>query len=320
MSKTVLSVNRLAWKLLEKLCENPEYYGVKVENRNGAIVVDAGINARGGFQAGKIITEICMGGCGKARISCSRYGELELPTIFVYTDHPAIATLGSQFAGWNIKNGDYSAIGSGPARAIVQKPKEIYERLGYKDECEKAIVVLETDKYPPETLIERLARDCKVEKKNLAIILTPTASVAGATQVAGRIVETGIHKLEKLDLDPKMILHAWGYAPIPPTHPKFIKAMARTNDAILYGGVTYYVVDCENEEALAKTVEKAPSKASEDYGRPFLEIFKAAGYDFYRIDPNIFAPAVVIVNNLRTGNTFKAGDINLNALKESFGF
>ncbi|MEM3628698.1 MAG: methenyltetrahydromethanopterin cyclohydrolase, partial [Candidatus Bathyarchaeia archaeon] len=286
----------------------------------GAIVVDAGINARGGFQAGKIITEICMGGCGKARISCSRYGELELPTIFVYTDHPAIATLGSQFAGWNIKNGDYSAIGSGPARAIVQKPKEIYERLGYKDECEKAIVVLETDKYPPETLIERLARDCKVEKKNLAIILTPTASVAGATQVAGRIVETGIHKLEKLDLDPKMILHAWGYAPIPPTHPKFIKAMARTNDAILYGGVTYYVVDCENEEALAKTVEKAPSKASEDYGRPFLEIFKAAGYDFYRIDPNIFAPAVVIVNNLRTGNTFKAGDINLNALKESFGF
>ncbi|MEM2338194.1 MAG: methenyltetrahydromethanopterin cyclohydrolase [Candidatus Bathyarchaeia archaeon] len=320
MSKTVLSVNRLAWKLLEKLCENPEYYGVKVENRNGAIVVDAGINARGGFQAGKIITEICMGGCGKARISCSRYGELELPTIFVYTDHPAIATLGSQFAGWNIKNGDYSAIGSGPARAIVQKPKEIYERLGYKDECEKAIVVLETDKYPPETLIERLARDCKVEKKNLAIILTPTASVAGATQVAGRIVETGIHKLEKLDLDPKMILHAWGYAPIPPTHPKFIKAMARTNDAILYGGVTYYVVDCENEEALAKTVEKAPSKASKDYGRPFLEIFKAAGYDFYRIDPNIFAPAVVIVNNLRTGNTFKAGDINLNALKESFGF
>ncbi|MBS7646391.1 MAG: methenyltetrahydromethanopterin cyclohydrolase [Candidatus Bathyarchaeia archaeon] len=320
MSKTVLSVNRLAWKLLEKLCENPEYYGVKVENRNGAIVVDAGINARGGFQAGKIITEICMGGCGKARISCSRYGELELPTIFVYTDHPAIATLGSQFAGWNIKNGDYSAIGSGPARAIVQKPKEIYERLGYKDECEKAIVVLETDKYPPETLIERLARDCKVEKKNLAIILTPTASVAGATQVAGRIVETGIHKLEKLDLDPKMILHAWGYAPIPPTHPKFIKAMARTNDAILYGGVTYYVVDCENEEALAKTVEKAPSKASEDYGHPFLEIFKAAGYDFYRIDPNIFAPAVVIVNNLRTGNTFKAGDINLNALKESFGF
>ncbi|MEM2202435.1 MAG: methenyltetrahydromethanopterin cyclohydrolase [Candidatus Bathyarchaeia archaeon] len=317
--KTNLSVNRLAWKLLEKLCKNPEYYGVKVERaENGALLVDAGINAKGGFQAGKIITEICMGGCGKVRISCRQYGELELPTIFVYTDHPAIATLGSQFAGWNIKEGDYFAIGSGPARAIAQKPKEIYERIGYRDECDKAIVVLETDKYPPETLIERLARDCKVKAENLAIVLTPTASVAGATQVAGRIVETGIHKLNKLGFDPNAVIYAWGCAPIPPIHPKFVKAMARTNDAILYGGITYYTVDYENEEELAKTVEKAPSKTSKGYGRPFLEIFKAAGYDFYKIDPNIFAPAVVIVNNLRTGSVFKAGEINLNALKESF--
>ncbi|MEM1589605.1 MAG: methenyltetrahydromethanopterin cyclohydrolase [Candidatus Bathyarchaeia archaeon] len=312
-------MNLLAWKLLEKLCENADYYGVKVERaKNGALLVDAGISAKGGFQAGKIITEICMGGCGKARITCRQYGELDLPSIFVYTDHPAIATLGSQFAGWNIKEGDYFAIGSGPARAIAQKPKEIYERIGYRDECDKAVVILETDKYPPEPLIERLARDCKVKGKSLAIILTPTASIAGATQVAGRIVETGIHKLNELGLDPNVILYAWGCAPIPPVHPKFVKAMARTNDAILYGGITYYVVNCENEEELAKTVEKAPSKASKDYGRPFLEIFKAAGYDFYKIDPNIFAPAVVIVNNLKTGNTFRAGEINLSALKESF--
>lgn len=319
--KASLSVNRLAWKLLEKLCENQGYYGVKVERaKGGATIVDAGINAKGGFQAGKVITEICMGGCGKARVSCRQYGELELPAIFIYTDHPAIATLGSQFAGWNIKEGDYFAIGSGPARALAQKPKEIYEKIGYRDKSEKAIVVLETDKPPPEQLIERLTRDCKVEKTNLAIILTPTASVAGATQVAGRIVETGIHKLTKLGLDPNIILYAWGCAPIPPTNPKFVKAMARTNDAILYGGITYYVVSCENEEELAKTVEKAPSKASKDYGRPFIEIFKAAGYDFYKIDPNIFAPAVVVVNNVKTGNTLKVGEINLNALKESFGF
>ena len=317
--KTSLSVNRLAWRLLEKLCENPDYYGVKVEKaKNGAIIVDAGIKAKGGFQAGKIITEICMGGCGKARIGCRQYGELELPTIFVYTDHPAIATLGSQFAGWNIKEGDYTAIGSGPARAIAQKPKEIYEKIGYRDESDKAIVVLETDKHPPETLIERIARDCKVQAENLAIILTPTASVAGATQVAGRIVETGVHKLTKLGLDPNIILYACGCAPIPPVHPKFVKAIARTNDAILYGGITYYMVDCENEEELAKIVEKAPSSASKDYGRSFLEIFKAADYDFYRIDPNIFAPAIVMVNNLKTGNLLKAGEINLKALQDSF--
>ena len=313
-----LSVNRFAWSLLEKLCGNPEYYGVKVERAEcGATIVDAGIKAKGGFQAGRIITEICMGGCGKAVIGFRQYGEHELPTIFVYTDHPAIATLGSQFAGWNIKEGDYFAIGSGPARALAQKPREIYEKIGYKDEFEKAIAVLETDKVPPERLMKQLAEDCHVQCENLAIILTPTASLAGATQVAGRIVETGIHKLTKLGFNPNTILCAWGCAPIPPTHPKFVKAMARTNDAILYGGVTYYIVNYENEDQLAKIVEKAPSKASKDYGKPFIEIFKAANYDFYKIDPNIFAPAKITINNVKTGKTFTAGEINHKILMEA---
>ena len=317
----VPSVNRLAWKLVEKLREKSELYNVHVEKlSSGTTIIDAGIKAKGGFQAGKIITEICMGGCGKARITCENYGETKLPSIFVYTDNPVIATLGSQFAGWQIKEGDYFAIGSGPARALSLKPKEIYEKIGYKDDYDRAVVVLETDKYPPESLIDRFVRECKVSHENLAIVLTPTASLAGATQVSGRIVETGIHKLSKVGLDPNKILYAWGHAPISPLHPKFTVAMARTNDAILYGGVTYYVVDYENEEELERIVKSAPSSASRDYGRPFIEIFKEVNYDFYKIDPNLFAPAVLIVNNLRTGNTFKAGKINVEILMESLGF
>lgn len=317
----VPSVNRLAWKLVEKLREKSELYNVHVEKlSSGTTIIDAGIKAKGGFQAGKIITEICMGGCGKARITCENYGETKLPSIFVYTDNPVIATLGSQFAGWQIKEGDYFAIGSGPARALSLKPKEIYEKIGYRDDYDRAVVVLETDKYPPQSLIDRFVKECKVSHENLAVVLTPTASLAGATQVSGRIVETGIHKLSKVGLDPNKILYAWGHAPISPLHPKFTIAMARTNDAILYGGVTYYVVDYENEEELERIVKSAPSSASRDYGRPFIEIFKEVNYDFYKIDPNLFAPAVLIVNNLRTGNTFKAGKINVEILMESLGF
>jgi len=311
----------LAWKLVEKLREKSELYNVHVEKlSSGTTIIDAGIKAKGGFQAGKIITEICMGGCGKARITCENYGETKLPSIFVYTDNPVIATLGSQFAGWQIKEGDYFAIGSGPARALSLKPKEIYEKIGYKDDYDRAVVVLETSKYPPQSLIDRFVKECKVSHENLAVVLTPTASLAGATQVSGRIVETGIHKLSKVGLDPNKILYAWGHAPISPLHPKFTIAMARTNDAILYGGVTYYVVDYENEKELERIVKSAPSSASKDYGRPFIEIFKEVNYDFYKIDPNLFAPAVLIVNNLRTGNTFKAGKINVEILMESLGF
>jgi methenyltetrahydromethanopterin cyclohydrolase len=317
--KRSLSVNRLAWKLLDKLIENADLYGVKVEKTDsGSTIVDAGINVRGGFQAGKVITEICMGGCGIAEMTCRKYGDLDLPSIQIYSDHPVIATLGSQYAGWQINQEGYFAIGSGPARALAKKPKDIYEEIKYKDDFDRGVVVLETDKCPTAKIIERFAEDCRISPKNLAIVLTPTTSLAGATQISGRIVETGIHKLRRLGLDPNVIVYASGCAPISPVHPKFARAMARTNDAILYGGTTYYVVEHDNDEKLKEMVDKGPSIASKAYGRPFIEIFKEAKYDFCKIDPNLFAPAVLIINNARTGHTFQNGKINAEALAESF--
>jgi len=316
-----LSVNRLAWRLLEEMIRNADFYKVKVQKvRKGATVVDAGINAKGGFQAGRLITEICMGGLGKARILCKQYGSLELPSIFVYTDHPSIATLGSQFAGWNIKGESFSAIGSGPARALALKPREIYEEIGYKDTSDKAVVILETEKSPSAELIHRIGKDCNVKSEKLAVILTPTTSLVGAIQISGRVLETGIHKLRKVGLDPKKILYAWGCAPIPTVHPEFAMAMGRTNDVILYGGTACYSVEFEDDDKLKEMVENAPSMASKAYGAPFIEIFKAAKHDFYRIDPNLFAPAVVVVNNVRTGHVFRAGQIMPDVLEKSLGY
>jgi methenyltetrahydromethanopterin cyclohydrolase len=51
----------------------------------------------------------------------------------------------------------------------------------------------------------------------------------------------------------------------------------------------------------------------------FLDIFKEAGFDFYEIDPDIFAPAVMEINNMETGNTFRAGSFDVDVLKSSFG-
>jgi len=67
-------------------------------------------------------------------------------------------------------------------------------------------------------------------------------------------------------------------------------------------------------------VNKATSLASKSYGRPFIEIFKEANYDFYQIDPGLFAPAVLMVTNAKTGNIFKAGKIDVEIFKRSIGF
>jgi len=317
-----LSVNKMAWKIAQKVLDNPEFYGVIVSKSTaGATIVDAGVNASGGFQAGKKLTELCMGGAGKAQLGFKTYGDLTFPSITISTDHPAIAALGSQFAGWRIKEPDGSiAIGSGPIRALALKPKDVFEEICYKDVSDKAVLTLESNTLPSDALIEKVTTASGVSAQNLIAVVAPTASVAGLTQVAGRVVEVGIHKLRTLGLSPKLIRFAMGYAPIPPLGKDFEVAMARTNDAILYGGTVYCTVDYDDEAALQKIVDQAPSMASKDYGKPFLQIFREADKDFYKIDHGLFAPAVLMINNVKTGRTFKTGKINPEVLAESLGF
>ncbi len=320
MPQVKLSVNRTAQTLVDMLCENAQEYGVAVrETKSGATIIDAGIKARGGFLAGKIITEICLGGYGKAEISYKKFNDSQFPSITVYSDYPSISALGSQFAGWQIKVDKYSAMGSGPARALALKPKKLYEKIGYFDEADMAVLVLETSKEPPENVIEYISGQCKVSPDRLSLISVPTSSIAGTTQISGRIVETGIHKLTELGLDPKCILSGIGYAPIPPIHPNSVEAMGRSNDAILYAGITWYTVSLNSDEEIQELILKAPSLASKSYGRPFTDIFKEANYDFYKIDPDLFAPATLIINNLKTGKVFKAGKTNIEIYKRSIG-
>jgi methenyltetrahydromethanopterin cyclohydrolase len=321
MLKPTLSVNRKAMNLVKALIDQADTFGVLVrKTTSGATVIDAGIDARGGFAAGQVITEICLGGLGKAEITYKQYGDLDLPSIFVHTDYPAISTLGSQFAGWQIKADKYTAMGSGPARALSLKPKEIYEKICYEDSSDSAVLVLETSKEPPTEAITKICEGCGVEAEKLFLVLVPTSCIAGSVQIAGRIVETGLHKLTELGLDPKLVTNACGYAPIAPVHPKMAQAMGRTNDAIIYAGTAYYTVGSDSDEELKKILKKAPASASKGYGKPFMEIFKEAGYDFYKIDPGLFAPAVFVINNAKTGKTFKAGKIDAEVFKQSIKY
>jgi methenyltetrahydromethanopterin cyclohydrolase len=316
-----LSVNQMAYKKAQKLLDNPQLYGVAISKSSvGATIIDAGVKAPGGFAAGKILTEICLGGAGKAELGFKSYGELTFPSVTITSDHPAVAMLGSQFAGWRIKDGDNIAIGSGPVRALALKPKEIYEEIGYTDQSDKAVICLESNVLPSDALFDKVVKNTNLPAENIIAVVAPTASVAGLTQVAGRVVEVGIHKLHTLGLDPKCIRYAMGYAPIPPVGPDFEVAMAITNDVILYGGTVYLTVDYDDEAKLLQLVKDAPSVNSKDYGKPFLDIFLNAGKDFYKIDTGLFAPAVLMINNAKTGRTFKAGQINPKVLSQALGF
>ncbi|MCJ7635156.1 methenyltetrahydromethanopterin cyclohydrolase [Candidatus Bathyarchaeota archaeon] len=313
-----LSVNKLALHLVKEMIRRKEELRVSVEKtEKGATVIDTGVKVQGGYLAGRLVTRICLGDLGEVNISNIEYDGLVLPTISVLTDLPAISLLGSQFAGWRIRLGEYFAMGSGPARALSLKPKELYDKIGYYDKSNEAVIVLESNEKPIPEVIGLVSEECGITPNELYIILASTSSIAGSTQVSGRVLETGLYRMMELGLDPKKVLSGHGLAPIAPIHPKFNQAMGRTNDMILYGGAVYFTVDVEDDEKLKALVEKVPSSMSQAYSKPFVDVFKSSGYDFYRIDPSIFAPAVITVNNIRTGATFVCGRINTEILKIS---
>ncbi len=315
--KRLLSINRLAHKLVEELLAEPDYYGVTVERLpSGATVIDTGLEAPGGYEAGLMTTRIAMGGAGTASLGYADFGGVKLPTVIVSTDHPAIALFGAQLAGWRIKPEGYTADCSGPARALALKPKKVFRKIEYQDEADVAVLLLETDQKPPDNAAVFVAEACGVDPRNVYMLLTSTTSLAGMVQISGRVVETGLFRLDVLGLDLKKVRYGVGYAPVMPVHTDWGKAMGRAEDALTYGGVTSYIVD-EDDETLRDLAERAPSSNCKDYGKTSYEIYKAVDFDFTQIDPALFAPAVVTLTSARTGATFTGGEINTEVLKSS---
>src|SRR5688500_3479041 len=69
---------------------------------NGTRVVDAGVNVAGGFAAGLALAELCMGGLGHVEYTSLTIGGEAWPGVNVWTDHPAVSCMASQYAGWAI--------------------------------------------------------------------------------------------------------------------------------------------------------------------------------------------------------------------------
>jgi len=318
----MISVNLRAWRLVETLRADAEALGLGISTgEHGETLIDAGAAQQGGVAAGLRLAEICMGGLGTVQL----LADAAIPrwpwSVSVASSCPVVACLASQYAGWSLSHGAkpnaFFALGSGPARALARKEK-LFAELDYADEADAAVLVLESARPPPALLVERIAQDCGVSAARLAILYAPTQSLAGSVQVVARILEVALHKAHALGFPLARIVDGMGVAPLPPPHPDFVTAMGRTNDAVILAGRVHLFVKGAAAEAQA-LADGLPGSGSRDYGRPFAETFRAFKGDFYAIDPMLFSPAEAIVTSLETGETFRAGRVDLALLDASFG-
>jgi methenyltetrahydromethanopterin cyclohydrolase len=282
----------------------------------GARIIDLGIDVKGGYAAGKAMAEICMGGLGHISYETVRVGIDNYFGVSVWTDHPAVSCMASQYAGWAIQVDKFFAMGSGPLRAHARVEKDLYAKLKYSETAPDGVLVLETRAHPTDAVASWVAERAHLTPSQITFVVAPTASTAGSVQIVARVIETGLHKLDALGFDVTRVVHASGSAPIPPQSTSDLKAIGRTNDCILYGGEARLLVDATDEE-LEPLTAKLPASASPDYGKPFVEIFNRYKGDFYKIDPLLFSPAEVWLTSTKTGRTFHAGLLNPEVLRAS---
>src|SRR5437762_13567890 len=102
------TLNERTLKIADDLAQNAAMHRIRVHlTPAGARVLDCGIEARGGLDAGVGLARVCMAGLGKVTLTPGDAAGLPCVQVNVRSDHPVLACMASQYAGWQVSVGKF---------------------------------------------------------------------------------------------------------------------------------------------------------------------------------------------------------------------
>jgi methenyltetrahydromethanopterin cyclohydrolase len=307
------SLNRMSTELVDEAIDFAEELTIDVHSLpNEAMVLDFGVDLPGAVEAGLLLAEIQTAGLATVGSTVEDLAGAPLTHVEVTTDHPALALLCSGKAGWELQTEEFQGLGSGPARALVAE-EDVFRRVGFQDEFDFAVLSIESDQLPDEEVAGIVAERTGVPESSVFLPAFATASITGSVVAAARTTELAVFRLTELGYDPLDVLSVSGSAPLAPVAESEATAMARTNDAVAYGGQVHLVVDQPFDR-----FDEVVSTASAEYGDPFIDIFESVDWEYDELSVDLFAPAQVTID-VRGGDTYVYGDTDEDVLAESFG-
>ena len=280
---------------------------------SGAHLLDLGVGEPGSPGAGLIAARITLGDL--ARVRLLRDESINRTYVVVESERPAHACLGCQYAVWNLPCPGGGAMASGPGRIPARKPRKLMEHLGLAEPPGPVVLFLECEALPDDTTVAEIAAKTGAPPASIYMACAPPHSTAGSLQICARALENTMLKLWTLGYDVNRVARGEGRAPLAPLHATPREAMGAANDTLRWGGVARLEIRDPDTEALRKTVEQVPTRATRDRDRGFLEVLEKAGGDFGKVDPHLFCPARVVVKETTTGKTFEAGEIDEEKLR-----
>ncbi len=279
-------LNRTATELVDEAIDFADELRIGVRHLdNEAVVLDFGVEAPGGLEAGLLLAELRTGGLATV---ATRLGALEgAPHTHVElsTDHPELALLASARAGWRLPGGAWA---SGPGQLL--RDDEQTPAGAPEESFDFAVLAVESTELPDEELAAEIAEACGVSTAGTFLAVAPAASVAGATALAASAAEVALHRLEHVGGDPSGVRAATGRAPLPPVADDELAAKGRANDAVAYGGRAQLVA-----EGPIDGLDELPFGATAHAGDSFEDLVAEADGDLAALE-GAFAPAAVTVD------------------------
>jgi len=297
--------------LMRILLDRAWEYGLSVQTLPcKATLIDAGFDALGSFEGGRILVEICHGGLANASLDLTDLDGFTLPQITVESLHPVFSTYGLQ-ASYPLSADEPGIRVSGPIRLCLGGDSPANGALG--------IGVIESDCLPDDAFALHLAEESGIPPQMLTLIAAPIASVVGATQIAGRVNESVIFTMkESLNVDPHIVKHMVGRAPVCPVSGGASPTENRPypDDFIHYAGAALLTVDDFRDDGLDELAHRLSFESASIYGRLFCDVLREAGGVFEKI-PNlndINKPAQITINHLSSGRVSRAGKVEAKRL------
>src|SRR5882672_2342184 len=165
-----------AARLADALADPSATLGVDVNRlANGTRLIDAGVQAKGSIEAGRLYAECCMGGLGRVTVGPAALGEATILEARVAIDHPLFACMASQYAGWRIQINKFFAMGSGPARSL-SAGEPLFEKFHLKSRSDSTVLLLETPVLPGADVAELVAARCALSPDRLTLVAASTGS------------------------------------------------------------------------------------------------------------------------------------------------
>lgn len=316
LSLSKITVELIERQILPRLEElNCEAYKLK----NGATVIDMGINAPGSYEAARLFTLVTLGGIGEVEYMRFREGKIDLPAIWVSLARPQEASLSSQFSCWKIKKtGKYqlAGFGSGPARALAAND-HVSAMWHYRDHWDKTALALQMSELPDEGLAQEVASACGIDPSGVYLLAATTGSLVGCVQICARMPEVSLWGLGFNGFPVDAVRSFSGYGVIAPSIDDDLIAMDRVNTSTFYGSCARYIVDCEDAD-IEKVLPKMAYADTPHYKKTFQELFDASERDIFKMDVSVHKVAVIELNNVRSGKSFRAGLFDEEMLYKSF--